>query len=140
MLELCALMALGYWGVRTGAGPITRTVPELGAPLLAAVLWGTFAAPRAPVTLPFVRFGVKLLVFGSAAMALYATARLALTLTFAALVVANEAASRSLKKVRGEPVSSPPRNAPLNRGEPAALDFPLLASLGRFPPGSRSAR
>ncbi|CAA9455754.1 MAG: hypothetical protein AVDCRST_MAG25-95 [uncultured Rubrobacteraceae bacterium] len=31
-------------------------------------------------------------------MALYATAHLTLALTFAALVVANEAASRSLKK------------------------------------------
>ena len=97
MLELCALTALGYWGVRTGAGPITKTVLGLGAPFLAAILWGTFAAPRAPVTLPFVRFGAKLLVFGSAVVALYATAHPTLALTFAALVVANEATLRSLK-------------------------------------------
>ena len=37
VLELCALGALGYWGVRTGGGPVTRTALGIGAPLSAAV-------------------------------------------------------------------------------------------------------
>lgn len=45
LLELCALVALGYWGVWTGDGPVTKAALGIGAPLCAAVLWGLFAAP-----------------------------------------------------------------------------------------------
>jgi hypothetical protein len=48
LLELCALGALGYWGVRTGDGLVAKVALGLGAPFCAAVLWGLFAAPRAP--------------------------------------------------------------------------------------------
>jgi len=90
LLELCALAALGYWGFRTASGPAAKAALGIGAPLLAAVLWGLFAAPRAPVSIPLASGGgVQLLVFGSAAAALYATGRHALALTFAVLVVAN---------------------------------------------------
>jgi Protein of unknown function (DUF2568) len=89
LLELCALAALGYWGVRVGGGPVTKVALGLGAPLLAAILWGLFAAPRAPVSVPLVGLGVKLLVFGSAALALYATGHRVLAIAFAGLVVVN---------------------------------------------------
>lgn len=89
VLELCALAALGYWGAQSGGGPVAKTALGLGAPLFAAVLWGTFAAPRAPVSAPLVGLGVKLAVFGSATMALYATGNRTLALTFAVLVVVN---------------------------------------------------
>jgi hypothetical protein len=49
LLELCALAALGCWGLRTASGPATKAALGIGAPLLAAVLWGLFAAPHAPV-------------------------------------------------------------------------------------------
>jgi hypothetical protein len=45
LLELCALAALGYWGFRTASGPAAKAALGIGAPLLAAVLWGLFAAP-----------------------------------------------------------------------------------------------
>lgn len=89
LLELCALAALGYWGFRAGGGPVTRLVLGIGAPLAAAVLWGLFAAPRAPVSVPLARLSVQLAVFGSAAVALYATAHAALALTFASLAAVN---------------------------------------------------
>ena len=73
LLELCALGALGYWGVRKGDGLLAKVTLGLAAPLLAAVLWGMFAAPRAPVASPLLRLGTQLAVFGSAALALYAT-------------------------------------------------------------------
>ena len=78
----------GLLGLRTASGPAAKAALGIGAPLLAAVLWGLFAAPRAPVSIPLAS-GVQLLVFGSAAAALYATGRHALALTFAVLVVAN---------------------------------------------------
>ena len=89
LLEVCALAALCYWGVRTGGGPVTKTALGLGTPLFAAVLWGLFAAPRALVSVPLVGLGVKLIVFGSAVAALYTTGHRGLAIAFAVLVVVN---------------------------------------------------
>ena len=89
VLELCALAALGFWGFSIGGGPVAKTVLAIGIPLCAAVLWGLFAAPRAPVSVPPVRFGTKVLVFGSATLALYATGYRILAVVFALLVIAN---------------------------------------------------
>jgi Protein of unknown function (DUF2568) len=52
LLGLCALVALGYWGIKTGSGAIAEVALGIGAPLVAAVVWGVFVAPRAPVALP----------------------------------------------------------------------------------------
>ena len=52
LLELCALVALGYWGFHTDRGMGLKLVLGIGAPLLAAVIWGTFVAPKASVQLP----------------------------------------------------------------------------------------
>ena len=76
ILELCALAAYAYWGFKTGRGPVARIGLGIGAPLLAAVVWGTFVAPRAPVAVPAaVRLVLELAVFGSAVAALYAAGR-----------------------------------------------------------------
>jgi len=53
------------------------------------VLWGLFAAPRAPVSVPLLGFGVKIIVFGSAAAVLYVTGHRTLAIVFALIVVAN---------------------------------------------------
>jgi hypothetical protein len=88
-LELCALAALCYWGFSVGGGPVVKVVLGIGAPLCAAVLWGLFAAPRAPVSIPLLKLATKLLVFGSATLALYATGHRTLAIVFAFVVVAN---------------------------------------------------
>jgi hypothetical protein len=93
-LELCALAALCYWGFSVGGGPVAKAVLGIGAPVCAAVLWGLFAAPRAPVSVPLLGLGTKLLVFGSATLALYATGHSVLALVFAFVVVANTALIR----------------------------------------------
>jgi hypothetical protein len=77
-LELCALAALCYWGFSVGGGPVAK-----------AVLWGLFAAPRAPVSVPLLGLGTKFLVFGSATLVLYATGHRTLAVVFALVVVAN---------------------------------------------------
>jgi hypothetical protein len=89
LLELCALGALGYWGVRMGDGWVAKVALGLGAPLCAAVLWGLFAAPRATVSVPLIGFLVQLGVFGSAAVALFATGHRVLSVAFVLLVVVN---------------------------------------------------
>jgi len=68
---------------------VAKAVLGIGAPVCAAVLWGLFAAPRAPVSVPLLRPGTKIIVFGLATLALYATGHRTLAVVFAILVVAN---------------------------------------------------
>jgi hypothetical protein len=90
LLELAAIGALGYWGFRTGSGPLGKAALGLGAPVLAIVVWGTFVAPKASVALADpVRLLVSLAVFGAAALALYSTRQDALVWAFAGLVAVN---------------------------------------------------
>jgi hypothetical protein len=90
LLELCALGALGYWGFKTGSGLIAKIGLGIGAPLVAAVLWGTFVSPQAPVQLPGqLSLLLQVLIFGSAAAALVATGHRTLALVFVAIVVIN---------------------------------------------------
>jgi hypothetical protein len=90
LLELCALVALGYWGFKTGSAAIAKVALGIGLPLVAAVVWGVFVAPRAPVALPgFVVLPLQVVVFGSAAAGLVATGHRTLALAFGVLVVIN---------------------------------------------------
>jgi hypothetical protein len=90
LLELAALAALGYWGFRVGSGVPLKILLGVGAPVLAAVLWGLFAAPRARFTVPPGGvLAVKVLVFGAAAAALYAAGQRTLAIAFAVLVALN---------------------------------------------------
>jgi len=76
LLELCAMAALGYWGFKTGKSPVAKIGLGIGAPLLAAIVWGMLVAPRAPIPAPWLlRLIVELVVFGLAAAALYSAGR-----------------------------------------------------------------
>ncbi len=86
LLELIALGALGYWGFRTGQSALLRWVLGLGTPLLAAVVWGNFIAPKAPFQVP----GLDLLVFGLAAAGLYAAGRAELAAIYGLVVGVNK--------------------------------------------------
>jgi Protein of unknown function (DUF2568) len=88
ILELCALVALGYWGFKAGGSPITKLALGIGAPLLAAVVWGTFLAPRAAVP-RLLSLVLELGVFGSATAALYAAVLPALAWALAVLYMIN---------------------------------------------------
>ncbi len=83
LLELCALGALGYWGFKTGNAMISKIVSGVGAPLVAAIVWGTFVSPQAPVQLPgLVVLILQVLVLGLAAAGLLATGHRTLALVF----------------------------------------------------------
>ena len=49
LLELAVLIALCYWGFHL-SGPL-RFVAGIGTPIVFAVLWGLFAAPKASMPL-----------------------------------------------------------------------------------------
>jgi uncharacterized protein DUF2568 len=86
--ELAALAALAVWGWSASGSSLVRVVLAVGAPLVAAVLWGVFAAPHAPVDVAVLTVLVKLVVFGAGVLALLATGhpRLAVALALAALL------------------------------------------------------
>lgn len=77
VLELAALFVLGYWGSQQGTG-VLSVVLAIGLPLIAAVLWGTFAVPddpsrsgNAPVPVKgWIRLILELAFFVTAALAL----------------------------------------------------------------------
>ena len=88
LLELCMLAALGYWGFKTGDSAATQWLLGLGAPALAAVVWGTFIAPKATVKVPTaVWIGLQVILFGAAAVALAAVAPVSLAALFVAVLV-----------------------------------------------------
>ena len=92
LLELCALGALGAWGFKTGGGLVAKIGLVIGAPLVAAVVWGAFVSPQAPVQLPGpVSLLLQALVFGSAAAALVSTGHRSLAAVFLVIVVINAA-------------------------------------------------
>jgi hypothetical protein len=95
VLEVCMLVALGYWGFRVGPEPLWNVALGIGAPLLAGVVWGLFVAPKAVVKVsPVVRQVLKLVIFGVAVGALFAAGQptlgvvlgLAFVVNFALLV------------------------------------------------------
>ncbi len=73
-LELYTLIAFGRWGAQSGQTPAARVFLGAGAPLLMALFWGTWIAPRATIPVsPALRLLLQLLVFGLATAALVTT-------------------------------------------------------------------
>ncbi len=90
LLELSLLVALAYWGFHAGTGTIGQIALGIGIPLLVAVLWGIFLAPRATVRLPAVpRFVVELVLFGLAVAGLAAAGQPSLAWVFGLILVVN---------------------------------------------------
>ncbi len=100
LLELAAYVAMGYWGWTRREGPL-RYVLAIGIPVLAAILWATFAVPddpsrsgKAPVPVPgILRLVLELAFFAFATWALYDTGNTVLSLILAVVVVVHYAVS-----------------------------------------------
>ena len=92
LLELCLLAALGYWGFRVGQGMLGKWALGLGAPLLLAVVWGAFMAPKAWRPLPGMAHLLGAIVlFGLGVAALFVAGQPRLAGIFAVVVVINQA-------------------------------------------------
>jgi hypothetical protein len=93
LIELCALAALGYWGLTVDV------VLAVVAPLAAAVVWGVFCSPRAAVRLPpWAKAAVQLLVLLGGAAALVAAGQPWLAAVLAAAVLVDAALRRRLSR------------------------------------------
>ena len=90
LLELAALAAFAWWGYQTGDGALAKFGLAIGAPLVVAVFWGLFVAPRAVFSLsPVWRLLLAMIVFGAAAIALFVTGLTALAWAFLIIAVLN---------------------------------------------------
>jgi 1-acyl-sn-glycerol-3-phosphate acyltransferase len=90
LCELGLLVALAVWGFHTGSGAVAKVALGLGAPLLAAVIWGLWVAPpsRRRLADP-ARLVVEALLFAAGVAALAAAGYLLVAVIFAVVVAAN---------------------------------------------------
>jgi hypothetical protein len=102
LLELVMLGLLAWWGAQAVSGLAGRVVLAVAIPLLAAVIWGLFAAPRARVHLPLAGIlTVKAIEFGGAAVALAALGHPVLAIVFAVVALANTTLATMDRLARG---------------------------------------
>ena len=87
-MELFALGAFSYWGIHMNKGWLINTVLGIGTPLLVAIFWGTFIAPKATfqVTIP-IRILLQIIVFGLATTALFVAGKGKLAIVFGVVVL-----------------------------------------------------
>jgi hypothetical protein len=93
LLEIAALVALGYAGWVLGPSTPVSVVLLVVLPLAGAVVWGRWVAPNASRRLPDPRrLGVELVVFGAAVLGLAVAGQTRWAWGLAVLVAVNEAA------------------------------------------------
>ncbi len=91
LLEVCMLAALAYWGFQASDNPLLKIVLGAGAPLLAALIWWRFMAPRSATRLTGSAYLLlKLILFGAAAIGLAAAGQTTLAILFAVISVINQ--------------------------------------------------
>ncbi|MED1602502.1 YrdB family protein [Alkalihalophilus marmarensis] len=72
ILEVTALLALGYWGVQAGIEVWLKILLGISVPLLTAIVWGVFISPKAPKRLhEGPRLFLEIALFALAAAAMY---------------------------------------------------------------------
>ncbi len=92
LLELGALVAIGYWAYGLASARALRLGLAVALPLAVALLWGALLAPNAAVALPgALRAILGLAVLLLAAAALAAAGRPGLGVAFALVAVVNAA-------------------------------------------------
>ncbi len=91
LLELCMLASVGYWGFKTHSGWGMKILFGIGLPVLMAVIWGYWMAPRSVHRLSGVPFTLMdILLLGSGAVALYASGLVNLAWIYAVVLIVSE--------------------------------------------------
>jgi hypothetical protein len=100
LLELGALAGFAVGGAAVGSG-VTSVLLAVLLPLAAAVMWGVWAAPKAPRRLrPTRRLGVEVVMFGGGALALVLAGHAVAGVAFA-LVAAVDTALIHAQRIAG---------------------------------------
>jgi hypothetical protein len=91
LLELAMLAAVCYWGFKTHSGWGMKILFGVALPLLMAVIWGYFMAPRSTHRLSGIPFTVlDFVLLGSGAVALYASGQINLAWLYALILIVSE--------------------------------------------------
>jgi hypothetical protein len=91
LLELCMLAAVGYWGFNTQSGWFMKILLGIGLPVLIAMLWGLFIAPKAVRPLSGASYLVlELTLLASGAVALFASGKPVLGWAYTITLIANK--------------------------------------------------
>ena len=90
LLEICVLAAVCYWGFKINSNWLLNILMGIGIPLLIAIVWGMFGAPKAANHLTgFSLLALEIIVFGSGVAALNATKNYSLAWGFVVVVIVN---------------------------------------------------
>ena len=89
VVELAVVVLLAVAGFTVDAPAPVRVLLGVGLPLVAVVLWGLFAAPRARVESPPLRLLVKVVVLGAGVAAGFLVLPLGWAIAFAVVVAVN---------------------------------------------------
>lgn len=90
ILELAMLAAFGYWGFYGDKSLLTKWLLGIGLPVLTAVVWGMWLAPRAANRLGNVSGNLlSLILFLSGAAALFYTGHQLWAIIFAVTAIVN---------------------------------------------------
>jgi hypothetical protein len=85
------LAAIGYWGFKANSGWAMKIIFGVGLPVLIAVVWGLFVAPKAMYPLSGVpHLALALTLLGSGAVALFASGNPTLGWVYAIILVINQ--------------------------------------------------
>lgn len=89
-IELFALASLCYWGFQFFGDVYGKYVFGIGSPLLFAIIWGRFIAPKASLKLtePY-RFILEIILFGVSSVALYTVDQITFAIILAVLFIIN---------------------------------------------------
>lgn len=89
-LELAMLVSLGYWGFYGDKSTFVKWSLGIGLPVLTAIIWGIFLAPRAKYRLGNISGNLlALLLFLLAATLLYYTQHHGIAVIFASVAIVN---------------------------------------------------
>lgn len=92
LLELCMLAAVGYWGFKTQSTWALKILFGIGLPILIAILWGTFLAPKATHPLHGASFlTLELVLFSLGAIALFSAGNPTLGWIYTIALIVNKA-------------------------------------------------
>jgi Na+-transporting NADH:ubiquinone oxidoreductase subunit NqrE len=89
-LELCMVLAYGYWGFKTGNGLVIQFLLGIGVPLVVIVIWGIFLAPASKQRLQGVpHWMLEIILFVAAIVALFVAGQPTWATIFAVLYAIN---------------------------------------------------
>jgi len=88
LLEMLALIALGYWGYDLGKGMWMKLSFMFLFPIIMMFIWGMFISPKAIFEIPeWFRILLELSLFGIAAFGLYNSGLNTLAILFILIVI-----------------------------------------------------